>query len=84
LDDGDILLLITDGITEAENSSQAQYGLARTLQCLAQDSPVSATAVCEKLHADVKNFTAEAPPSDDLTLLAVSFCKPFPVISSAA
>jgi adenylate cyclase len=76
LDDGDILLLITDGITEAENSSQAQYGLARTLQCLAQDSPVSVTALCQKLYADVKNFTAEAPPSDDLTLLAVSFCKP--------
>lgn len=82
LDDGDILVLITDGVTEAENTGQAQYGLARTLQCLAQDPPVSAAAVCQKLHADVKNFTAEAPPSDDLTLLAVGFRKPLPVTSS--
>ena len=76
LDDGDILVLITDGVTEAENSGQAQYGLARTLQCLAQGAPVSAAAVCQKLHADVKDFTAEAPPSDDLTLLAVGYRKP--------
>ena len=76
LDDGDILVLITDGVTEAENSGQAQYGLARTLQCLAQDEPLSAAAVCQKLHADVKNFTAGAPPSDDLTLLAVGYRKP--------
>ena len=64
------------GVTEAENSGQAQYGLARTLQCLAQDEPLSAAAVCQKLHADVKNFTAGAPPSDDLTLLAVGYRKP--------
>jgi serine phosphatase RsbU (regulator of sigma subunit)/CHASE2 domain-containing sensor protein len=70
---GDILLLITDGITEAENSRQEQYGLARTLKCLAADPTWSAAAVCQKLHTDVKDFTAEAPPSDDLTLLAVGF-----------
>jgi hypothetical protein len=29
-----------------------------------------------KLHADVKEFTAEAPPSDDLTLLAVGLRDP--------
>jgi len=76
LDAGDILLLITDGITEAENSAQAQYGLARTFQCLAAEPALSAAAACEKLHADVKTFTAGAPPSDDLTLLAVGFRNP--------
>ncbi len=75
LDDGDILLLITDGITEAENSSQTQYGLARTLKCLAKDPRVSSMGVCQKLRRDVKRFTAGAPPSDDLTLLAVGFRK---------
>ena len=79
---GDILLLITDGITEAENSSQEQYGLTRTLQYLAQDEAISATAVCQKLHADVKDFTAGAAPSDDLTLLAVGFCEPLRTIPS--
>ena len=76
LDSKDILLLITDGITEAENSRQEQYGLARTLECLAADATLNAAAVCRKLHADVKEFTAEAPPSDDLTLLAVGFRDP--------
>jgi len=83
LDSGDILVLITDGVTEAENSQQAQYGLDRTLHCLAQGPPITAAAVCQKLHADVKNFTAGAAPSDDLTLLAVGFRKSLPTTPSA-
>ena len=75
LGDGDILLLITDGVTEAENGGQAQFGMGRTLQCLAKEPPRSAAAVCQMLHAEVKDFTDEAAPSDDLTLLAIGFRK---------
>ena len=75
LGDGDILLLITDGVTEAENGGQAQFGMGRTLQCLAKAPPRSAAAVCQMLHAEVKDFTDEAAPSDDLTLLAIGFRK---------
>jgi len=82
LDEGDILVLITDGITEAENSRLAQYGLARTLQCLAKGPRGSATAVCQRLHADVKHFTAGASPSDDLTLLAVGYREALPALLS--
>ncbi len=71
--EGDILLLVTDGITEAENRSHAQYGLARIVQCLAETPVASAAAVCQQLRADVKIFIADAPSSDDLTLLAVRF-----------
>ena len=76
MDDCDILLLITDGITEAENNLQAQYGLARALQCLAERPATSAAALCQQLRADVQSFIADAPPSDDLTLLAVGFGEP--------
>ena len=40
-------------------------------------SPKSASPTqqraCTRLHADVKKFTAGAPPSDDLTILALRF-----------
>lgn len=73
LDPGAVLLFITDGVSEAENERQAQYGSASVLDCFADDLPADAMGVCHKLHADVKKFTAGAAPSDDLTILAIRF-----------
>ena len=73
LESGDILLFITDGVSEAENQHQARYGAVRALECFAGKSPADAAEACVKLHADVKKFTAGAPPSDDLTILAIRF-----------
>ena len=73
LESGDILLLITDGVSEAENDQQARYGSARVIECFADERAADAAAACERLHADVKEFTAGAPPSDDLTILAIRF-----------
>jgi serine phosphatase RsbU (regulator of sigma subunit) len=73
LEEGDILLFITDGVSEAEDAQQAQYGSARVLECFSGFSPADAASACERLHADVKKFAAGAAPSDDLTILAVRF-----------
>lgn len=70
---GDILLLITDGVTEAENEHQAQYGVSRAIECFAAERAADAAAACARLHADVKKFTAGAPASDDLTIVAIRF-----------
>jgi adenylate cyclase len=70
---GDTLLLITDGVSEAENHHQAHYGAARALECFAGARPADAAEACVKLHADVRKFTAGAPPSDDLTIMAIRF-----------
>jgi serine phosphatase RsbU (regulator of sigma subunit) len=73
LDRGTVLLFITDGVSEAEDERQSQYGSASVLDCFAGDLPADAIGVCEKLHADVKKFTAGAAPSDDLTIMAIRF-----------
>jgi serine phosphatase RsbU (regulator of sigma subunit) len=70
---GDCLLFITDGVTEAENEHQARYGASRAIQCFAEERVADAAAACTRLHQDVKTFTAGAPPSDDLTILALRF-----------
>ena len=70
---GDILLFITDGVTEAENQHQARYGAVRALECFTGTRSADAAEACVKLHADVKKFTAGAAPSDDLTILAIRF-----------
>ncbi|MGH7872656.1 MAG: CHASE2 domain-containing protein [Candidatus Binatia bacterium] len=73
LEPGEILLLITDGVSEAEDDQQAQYGSARVIDFFDAEFPGTATAACEKLRADVKRFTAGAPASDDLTIMAIRF-----------
>ena len=73
LEAGDILLFITDGVSEAEDERQAQYGTTRALACFTDGRVSSAADVCERLRADVKRFTAGAAPSDDLTIVAVRF-----------
>lgn len=73
LEAGDILLLITDGVSEAENPHQARYGTVRTIECFAGERTVDAAGACARLHSDVKQFTAGAPPSDDLTIVAIRF-----------
>jgi adenylate cyclase len=74
LHSGDLLVLITDGVSEAEDGQQAAYGTARILECFAK-TPPDAAAACMQLHADVKRFTAGAPPSDDLAIVAIRFVK---------
>jgi serine phosphatase RsbU (regulator of sigma subunit) len=77
LESNDILLLITDGITEAADQQYNMYGSARLLQCFSGNGmPLTATVVCEKLYADVKRFTQGAPVSDDITIMALRFTAP--------
>jgi serine phosphatase RsbU (regulator of sigma subunit)/CHASE2 domain-containing sensor protein len=73
LEPGEILLLLTDGVTEAENEQQAPYGVERALACFTEARIADAATVCAELHADVKRFTAGAPASDDLTIMAIRF-----------
>jgi serine phosphatase RsbU (regulator of sigma subunit) len=78
LQSGDLLLLITDGVTEAQDLTGHLYGRAQALTYLAKLEPehCSAAATCQGLYADVRRFTTGAPPSDDITILALRFTAP--------
>ncbi len=68
---GDLILLYTDGVTEAEDRNDAFYTEAR-LGLLLQSAPTaSAKALVELVHEDVRRFAADAEQADDITLLAV-------------
>jgi serine phosphatase RsbU (regulator of sigma subunit) len=78
----DMLVMVTDGVTEAQDARQNFYGLARVLTYLStvagrQLSPVAA---CTGLYADVESFTAGAPSFDDITIMAIRLA----ALSSAA
>lgn len=69
LEEGDTLLLFTDGITEAMNPHGEEYGMARLEQLLNTSANMSATALHIALFDDVRRFTEGEPQSDDITVV---------------
>ena len=78
-----MLIIVTDGITEAEDPKQNFYALARVLAYFATVKELlSAAAACAGLLADVKSFTAGAASSDDITIMAIRLAAIPPIAPS--
>lgn len=77
LQPGDVLLLLSDGVTEAQNIVQDFYGRERVLAYLnrLKDSGYRVEGLCQGLYEDVKLFTQGARQSDDITIMAIHYGK---------
>ena len=70
LPDGAVLVLYTDGVTEAMNPDNALYKESRLAAQLAESgSTGSCRTITEDLVNDIRTFTAGAEQSDDITIL---------------
>jgi serine phosphatase RsbU (regulator of sigma subunit) len=78
IDEGDTLLLYTDGVTEAFSSSGEQFSEKRLIEALKVNSYGSATELLENLEDLINTFRKGEPPSDDLTMLALHRLKKTP------
>ena len=65
------LLLYTDGLNEAENCQQEQYGEDRIIQLLTSHSSSNCHDIIEALKSDTDLFRDGAEQNDDLTMLAI-------------
>ena len=68
---GEVLLLFTDGITEAENTEHALYSSDRLAKALAAAATVDAQHVVAAVIDDVSRFVGGAEQADDMTVLAL-------------
>lgn len=68
---GEALFLYTDGVTEAMDVEGNQYTEKRLEAFLAGAGNIPTQDLINKAVAGVKEFVAEAPQSDDITVLAV-------------
>lgn len=76
LSPGSILLLYTDGLTEAKNMSRQQFGrdgVAKVLNGFLDGEDKSLEKLVTSLSEAAHRFAGEAPQSDDLTLLVVRY-----------
>lgn len=71
---GDMLILYTDGVTEAENPQHELYSVARACDTL-QTAPMNddITTVIKTLFNSVSHFSKGMPQSDDITMLALRY-----------
>jgi phosphoserine phosphatase RsbU/P len=73
LSPGDLLLLYTDGVSEAVNDNGEPFGDARVLDWAARQGGASPTGLPGSLLRAVEEFSGGRPHADDLALLAVRF-----------
>ncbi len=71
LEPGDTLVLYTDGITEAMNTSSDLYGIARLEESIRAAAGSNAQDMIGAIIADVKAYIGDTPQADDLTLVTV-------------
>jgi sigma-B regulation protein RsbU (phosphoserine phosphatase) len=67
----DLLLLYTDGLTEAFSPDDYLYGEQRLQDVLRMEQTSLASGVLKALEASVKQFMGSLPAADDLTMLAL-------------
>ena len=68
---GRTLFLYTDGLNEAENSFQEQFGDNRLLNFFQSRSNEDCQQIVSQMNATVSYFVGDAEPSDDLTMLCL-------------
>jgi sigma-B regulation protein RsbU (phosphoserine phosphatase) len=71
LKSGDSVFLYTDGLSEARNHSGEEYGASRMQAFLTGRRGHSARQLLHASLADLREFTSDRPPSDDLTVLCL-------------
>ena len=69
LEKGDVLVMFSDGVTEAPNANDEEYGDARLADLVAGMSKRSAREIVDAVHASVGTYTEGAPPADDITVM---------------
>lgn len=67
---GDRLFVYTDGVPEAINESEEQFGTARMIEALNRNCELSDEKLMEKIRDEVFAFAGKKPQFDDLTALS--------------
>jgi len=68
---GDVLVLYTDGITEAPNEDEKEFSGSRLADVICARHAQPAHEINDKILESVQRFTGDVPQRDDLTLVTV-------------
>jgi phosphoserine phosphatase RsbU/P len=75
LNEGDLLILYTDGVVEALNDRNEEFGLERFCRLISDNVLLSADQLVKKIFRDIKAFAGSEPQYDDFTLMIIKVLK---------
>jgi phosphoserine phosphatase RsbU/P len=70
---GDLLVVFSDGVSEALSAAGEEYGEARIVNCIQKRAGPEPAALLEALFADVREFTRGAAQGDDITAMVLRY-----------
>ena len=68
---GDMVVFYTDGVTEAEDEKERQFGMERLFKTIKENHNLSANDMIEKIKEAVLSFCGKQPQFDDITLMVL-------------
>jgi sigma-B regulation protein RsbU (phosphoserine phosphatase) len=71
LNSGDAIIIYSDGITEALNEKNEEFGEDRFLTMLKENVKSNADTLIEKVFNAIKTFVNDVPQSDDITIVVI-------------
>jgi sigma-B regulation protein RsbU (phosphoserine phosphatase) len=71
LEQGDALVMFTDGVTEAMNPEREEFGVQRLNDSLQDAAMRSPQEIIDTVKDDIKTFANGADQSDDITMLVI-------------
>jgi serine phosphatase RsbU (regulator of sigma subunit) len=71
LEIADVLVVYSDGLTDAENPKEEMFGEERLLEIIQQEAPSGSLAVEQAILQAIEDFTQGMPQTDDITFLVV-------------
>lgn len=71
LSKGDMIILTSDGLVEATNSTSEMFGFERLEQAIAAGPISSAQAMLDHLKTEIATFVGAAEPHDDITIVVI-------------
>lgn len=69
MESGDFLVAYTDGVTEALNPADAEFGEERLRSIIVESTHLTARELTRRIMASVKDWQRDAPQHDDITLV---------------
>ncbi|HVJ45825.1 MAG TPA: GAF domain-containing SpoIIE family protein phosphatase [Luteolibacter sp.] len=68
---GDCVLFYTDGVREAVDAQEEEFGMERMADVFSQSAPLGAETVLVRMQEELKAFTGESTQMDDITLVVI-------------
>ncbi len=71
ISEGDVIVLYTDGITEANNNEKQEFGEDRFFRKIQMNIHLDSQQICNTILKEVFDFVGNDEPHDDLTIVAI-------------